>query len=173
MAINDIADVGGVDALDILHRIDFVLQIGGIKPTRHGQMQHDAGDGWIVIERLNQRGDIVLFGVRRQSAKLVLNSDGQARLPLPLGVQFPRRRRSDQDGGEMHAAALERKDTNAGRHILSNLCGDRRSVDPLVCHIAFSVWERSEKVKAEQEIRTPNTWYTAAAEEDHSFVHAG
>ena len=34
MAVDDVADVGGVDAFDVLDRVDLVLKLGGVEVRR-------------------------------------------------------------------------------------------------------------------------------------------
>jgi hypothetical protein len=41
--VDGVADVGGVDALDVLHRVDLVLHLRHVEVRRQRQVQHDAG----------------------------------------------------------------------------------------------------------------------------------
>ena len=86
VAIDDVADVGGVDAFNILHRIDLILKLRRIEMRGDGQMQHDASNRGITIERANGGMNRGLLDCRRKRLQRVADADFFTRLPLALCV---------------------------------------------------------------------------------------
>ena len=102
VAVDDVPDVGGVDAFDIFHHVDFVLQPRVIQMRRQRQVHHDAGDGGIGIQPADFVFQFALGNFGRVCQQLIIDAHRPAGFALPLGVQLTGGRGPDEQGGQMH-----------------------------------------------------------------------
>ena len=100
----------------------------------HGEMKHDAGDAWVVIQFFDGAGDALEGRIARQRDQLVVNTDSAAGFALALRVKLAGRRRADENRGQVHSAAAAQDFSHASFDFLARAGGDRVSVDDLCRH---------------------------------------
>jgi len=129
VAVNDVADVGGVDAFDILYGVNLVLELGWIEMLRDGKIEHNAGDGGIVVQFFDGSGDALEGGISREGDQLVVDSHSAAGFALALGVELAGGSGADEHGGEMNGAAGAQDLGDAILHILASAGSDCIAID--------------------------------------------
>ena len=134
LAIYDVADIGGIDAFDILHDIDLMLEPLRVQPGRQREMHHDSGDGQIVIELADGLLHVAHACVGGQLKKLVVNSDIATCLRLPLGIKLAGRGSPNEDRGELNRLPARAPFVDALSHVTLDLCRNCASVDDLGGH---------------------------------------
>jgi hypothetical protein len=83
-----VTTVGGIDAFDVLYRIDLVLRLRYIQMRRKRQVQHDACDGRVFVERLNRFGQRAAVDRRGEFFQFVPHAHRFARPALAGRVKL-------------------------------------------------------------------------------------
>ena len=134
-AVDDVADVGGVDALDVFFRSDEALDGVGVGRRREGQVDHDGGDFVLGIEEEDAAGDLVVAAGLREFVEDVFDADLAAGSGLAFGVLAGGIvGRADKDGVEMDPAAGGADGGGTLRDALPIGLGEGFAVDERGCH---------------------------------------
>ena len=131
VAVDDVADVGGVDAFDVFDRVDLVLEDGGVEMFGQRQVEHDAGDGEIAVEALDGAGHFFKGGIGGEGDELVVDADGGAGFLLALGVELAGGGGTDENCGQVDGFAVGGKLRGAGGDLLANGSCQGGAVDDL------------------------------------------
>lgn len=129
LAVEDESDVGGVDAFDVFVRIDAVLSGRGGEVVGQGHVQHDAGDGGVIVESVEVFAEGVLGDVFGELVEFVLDGDLGAEVGLGLGVKASGRGIADEDGFELEGMALVGEGFGFARDLFADLLGDELSIE--------------------------------------------
>src|SRR4051812_44990445 len=53
VSVDHVPDVSGVHPLDVLHRVDLVLELGRVEVFGERQVEHDAGDRDVLVQAID------------------------------------------------------------------------------------------------------------------------
>ena len=134
MAIDDVADVGGVDAFDVFENIDLVLGVGQVQGVRQRGVKENARDGGVVIQRVNLTVELFASGGGGEGAQFVRYAELGAGPLLILGINAGGAVFAHQQCDEAHGFAELLKCRNASRDLVADLGGEGFTVNQLRGH---------------------------------------
>ncbi len=133
--IHNIPDIGGIDTLDILHRVNQFLDVVRINIRGHGHMDHNRVDFLVIVERPNLRLNLSLSRPGRERMKRVINPDRITGAGLILGVDagsvIPG---FDEQRVESWGESLPPQYGSALGDLLTELSSECLAVDDLCAH---------------------------------------
>ena len=114
-AVDDVADVSGIDTLNIFFRVDEALDSVGIDTGGHGQVHHHGTDFGLGVHEQDAAGDFIEVGGGGENVELVFDAERITGFRLIFGV--------DTRGV---VAAIDENGIEADRHSLGAERGDAR-----------------------------------------------
>jgi hypothetical protein len=136
-ALDQAARVDGGEAVDVLRWVDQVDHRVRIDALRQRQLQQDAADRLVGVERREQLGKLGLRRVGRQLVVERLDPGFGACLPLATHVDVRRRVVADDDRRQPGLHALGDEFLDLGLDAVAHLLRDSLAVDDSCAHFLF------------------------------------
>src|SRR4029079_17623591 len=131
-AVDDVADVGGVDALDVLVGVDEPLHAVRVHARGQVQVEHHRVDIVLAREEQDAPGDVVVDGGGAEEVELVVDAELLTGLGLVVGVDTAGRiARVNQDGVEADFSAAGADGFDARAEVFTEGSGEVDAVDDL------------------------------------------
>ena len=134
-SVDDVADVGGVDALNVFLGGDEALHLIGIDVFGQGEVDHDGGDVVVGGEEEHAAGDVVKDRIAVEGVEFVLDAEHFAGAGLVLGVDTGTVVTGfDEQGVEADGVAAGLDGRGAFGDLPTEVFGERNAVDDLCGH---------------------------------------